>query len=46
MAHLHHESQEYPPVACEQAHLCEFEENYFASGADIQQGKVSLHAGY
>ena len=33
-------------VACEQAHLCKFGENYFGGGADIQRGKVSLHAGY
>ena len=30
-------------VACELAHLCEFEENYFGGGADIQRGKT--HSG-
>ena len=30
-------------VACELAHLCEFGENYFGSGADIQRGKT--HSG-
>ena len=35
-----------PPVACEQAHLCECKENYFGSRANIKQGKVRLYAGY
>ena len=30
-------------VACELAHLCEFGENYFGGGADIQRGKT--HSG-
>ena len=27
--------QEYPAIACKQAYLCEFGENYFGSRADI-----------